>query len=87
MDMLEGRDTIQKFWQGALEMGIKSYEPEIIEVEYSGNLGFFLGKYTLYGDGNKIINKGKFVTVFKNIDGEWKVYRDIFNSSVPLEEK
>ena len=87
MDMLEGRDTIQKFWQGALEMGIKSYQPEIIEVEYSGNLGFFLGKYTLYGDGNKIINKGKFVTVFKNVDGEWKVYRDIFNSSVPLEEK
>ena len=78
MDMLEGRDTIQKFWQGALEMGIKSYQPEIIEVEYSGNLGFFLGKYTLYGDLNKIINKGKFITVFKNVDGEWKVYRDIF---------
>jgi ketosteroid isomerase-like protein len=87
MDMLEGRDTIQKFWQGALEMGIKSYQPEILEVEYSGNLGFFLGKYTLYGDGNQIINKGKFITVFKNIDGEWKVYRDIFNSSIPLEEK
>ena len=87
MDLLEGRDTVLKFWQGALEMGIKSYEPKIIEVEYSGNLGFFLGKYTLYGDGNQIINKGKFITVFKNVDGDWKVYRDIFNSSLPLEEK
>jgi ketosteroid isomerase-like protein len=87
MDMLEGRDIILKFWQGALEMGIKSYEPKIIEVEYSGNLGFFLGTYTLYGAGKKIINKGKFITVFKNVDGEWKVYRDIFNSSVPLEGK
>ena len=87
MDMLEGRDSIQAFWQRALEMGIKSYQPEILEVEYSGNLGFFLGKYTLYGDGNQIINKGKFITVFKNIDGEWRVYRDIFNSSIPLEEK
>ena len=87
MDMLEGRDSIQAFWQRALEMGIKSYQPEILEVEYSGNLGFFLGKYTLYGDGNQVINKGKFITVFKNIDGEWRVYRDIFNSSMPLEEK
>ena len=87
MDMLEGRDSIQAFWQRASEMGIKSYQPEILEVEYSGNLGFFVGKYTLYGNENKIINKGKFITVFKNIDGEWKVYRDIFNSSVPLEEK
>ena len=87
MDMLEGRDSIQAFWQRASEMGIKSYQPEILEVEYSGNLGFFVGKYTLYGNENKIINKGKFITVFKNIDGEWRVYRDIFNSSIPLEEK
>ena len=87
MDMLEGRDSIQAFWQRASEMGIKSYQPEILEVEYSGNLGFFLGKYTLYGDVNQIINKGKFITIFKNIDGEWRVYRDIFNSSIPLEEK
>jgi len=47
----------------------------------------FVGKYTLYGNENQVINKGKFITVFKNIDGEWKVYRDIFNSSIPLEEK
>ena len=87
MDMLEGRDSIQAFWQRASEMGIKSYQPEILEVEYSGNLGFFVGKYTLYGNENKIINKGKFLTVFKNLDGEWRVYRDIFNSSIPLEEK
>ncbi len=87
MDMLEGRDSIQAFWQRASEMGIKSYQPEILEVEYSGNLGFFVGKYTLYGNENQIINKGKFLTVFKNIDGEWRVYRDIFNSSIPLEEK
>ena len=87
MDMLEGKDSIQAFWQGALEMGIKSYQPEILEVEHSGNLGFFVGKYTLYGDGNQVINKGKFITVFKNIDGKWKVYRDIFNSSIPLEKK
>ena len=87
MDMLEGRESIQSFWQGALEMGIKSYQPEILEVEYSGNWGFFLGKHTLYGDENQLISKGKFITVFKNIDGEWRVHRDIFNSSIPLGEK
>ena len=87
MDMLEGRDSIQAFWQRASEMGIKSYQPEILEVEYSGNLGIFVGKYTLYGDGSQVNNKGKFLIVFKNIEGKWKVYRDIFNSSIPLEEK
>ena len=69
MDMIEGKDTIQKFWRGALEMGIKSYKPEIIEVESSGDLGFFAGTYTLFGTENQILNKGKFLSVFENIDG------------------
>ena len=87
MDMIEGKDTIQTFWQGALDMGIKSYTAEMIEVESSGNLGFLVGKYTVFGNENQVINKGKVLTVLKNIDGKWKIYRDIFNSSIPLEEK
>ena len=87
MDILEGRKTIQAFWQGALEMGIKSYKPEMTEVESSGNLGFCIGTYAIYGTDDQEINKGKFLTVLKNIDGKWKIYRDIFNSSIPLENK
>jgi uncharacterized protein (TIGR02246 family) len=87
MDLIEGKDTIQTFWQGALDMGIKSYTAEMIEVESSGNLGFLVGKYTVFGNENQVINKGKVLTVLKNIDGKWKIYRDIFNSSIPLEEK
>ncbi len=87
MDMLEGKDSIQAFWQRVLEMGIKSYKPEMIEVESSGNLGFLVGTYTVFGNENQVVNKGKVLTVLKNIDGKWKIYRDIFNSSIPLEEK
>ena len=87
MDLIEGKDTIQTFWQGALDMGIKSYTAEMIEVESSGNLGFLVGKYTVFGNENQVINKGKVLTVLKNIDGKWKIYRDMFNSNIPLEEK
>ena len=87
MDMIEGKDTIQTFWQGALDMGIKSYTAEMIEVESSGNLGFLVGTYTVFGNENQVINKGKVLTVLKNIDGKWKIYRYMFNSSIPLEEK
>ena len=73
--------------QGALEMGIKSYKPEMTEVESSGNLGFCIGTYAIYGTDDQEINKGKFLTVLKNIDGKWKIYRDMFNTSIPLEEK
>jgi ketosteroid isomerase-like protein len=86
MDILEGRKTIKAFWQGALEMGIKSYKAEMTEVESSGNLGFCIGTYAIYGENDQEINKGKFLTVLKNVDGKWKIYRDTFNSSTPLEE-
>ena len=71
MDLIEGKDTIQTFWQGALDMGIKSYAAEMIEVESSGNLGVFVGKYTVFGSENQVINKGKVLTVLKNIDGKF----------------
>jgi hypothetical protein len=50
-------------------------------------LGFFVGKYTLYSSENQEIDQGKYVSVLKNIDGKWKVHRDVYNSSMPLEEK
>jgi len=56
-------------------------------VESSGNLGFLVGTYTVFGNENQVINKGKVLTVLKNIDGKWKIYRDMFNTSIPLEEK
>jgi len=87
MDMLEGKDSIQAFWQGALDMGIKSFKSEMIDMDASGNLGYFVGKYTLYGNDNQEVDQGKWISVLKNIDGKWKVHRDIFNTSTPLEEK
>ena len=87
MDFVEGKNAIQNFWQGALEMGVKSFKSEIIETESSGNLGYLVGKYILYGSENQEVDRGKYISVLKNIDGKWKVHRDIYNSSIPLEEK
>lgn len=87
MGMLEKIESIKSFWKGVIDMGIKVYEPEFKEIEYSGELGFAVGNSTLYGDAKNVLNKGKFLTVFKNIGGEWKIHRDIFNSSVPLESE
>ena len=87
MDFVEGKNAIQTFWQGALEMGVKSFKSEVIETESSDNLGYLVGKYTLYGSENQEVDQGKYISVLKNMDGIWKVHRDIYNSSIPLEGK
>lgn len=85
MDFIEGKNAIQTFWQGALEMGIKSFKGEMIEAESSGNLGYSVYRYSLYGNEDQEIDKGKGLSVLKNIDGKWKIHRDVYNSSMPLE--
>jgi len=41
-----------------------------------------IGTYELQGEANQILDKGKFIVVWKMEDGKWKIYRDISNSSV-----
>ena len=36
MDFVEGKNAIQAFWQGALEMGVKSFKSEIIDINHLG---------------------------------------------------
>jgi len=86
MDIVEGRSAIQTYWQGALDMGIKSFKGEMIDADSSGNLGYLVGKYILYDSDNQELDQGRWISVLNNIDGKWKVHRDIFQRSTPLEE-
>ena len=57
------------------------------EIEVSGDLAVVRGVYSLTAvpkaDGDPIPVDGKYMSVLKKQpDGEWKLYRDIFNSNV-----
>jgi len=57
------------------------------EVRESGEWGFSRGNYWIIitpEEGEKVKISGKFLTVFeKQIDGSWKIARDIFNYNAP----
>jgi len=52
-DFLTGRQAIQTFWQGLMDMGIKSAKLEIVEVEGHGDTAIEVSKYTLQGEGGR----------------------------------
>lgn len=81
MDIVVGRSAIQNFWQGALAMGIKSYKGELVEAEIFGGTGYLVGTYKLFGQGGESIGNGKFMSILKKVQDQWKVHRDIYNSS------
>jgi uncharacterized protein (TIGR02246 family) len=82
-DVMTGKEAIQAFWQGAMDMGIRSAQLEIVEVEDHGDTAIEVSRYTLCGEGGQVLDRGKYIVVWKREGGQWKLHRDIFNSSMP----
>ena len=75
--------NIAHFWQGAINMGIKSGALKSQEVEVHGTTAIEVGTYVLRGAGKAPLDTGKYIVVWKKEGRNWKLYRDIFNSSQP----
>lgn len=82
-DFIAGKQAIQTFWQGAMNTGITGAKLETVEVENYGDTAGEVGKYTLQGEGGKVVDMGKYVVIWKQESGQWKLHRDIWNSSTP----
>ena len=82
-ESITGRHGIQAFWQGAMDMGVKAAKLESVEVEGHGTTTIEVGKYELYAAGKQMVDKGKYIVVWKQEHGEWRLARDIWNTSLP----
>jgi uncharacterized protein (TIGR02246 family) len=82
-DFVTGKEAIQAFWQAVMGMGIKGARLETVEVEGHGDTAVEVGKYTLLGGEGQQLDQGKYIVIWKQEKGQWKLYRDIFNSSMP----
>jgi len=82
-DFVTGTQAIQATFQAFMDMGIKAIKLETIEVEGYGDTASEVGKYTLEGEGGQVLDQGKFIVIWKQEAGQWKLHRDIINSSMP----
>ena len=80
-DFIQGREAIQGFWQAVMDMGIKEAKLDIQEVELQGDTIIEVGRYQLSGAGGEVMDWGKYLVVWKQQDGDWKLHRDIWNTS------
>lgn len=82
-DFVTGHEAIQAFWQALMDMGIREAKLEIVEVESHGDTAIEVSKFTLLGESEQVLNQGKYMVVWKQDQGQWKMHRDIFNTSMP----
>ncbi len=86
MDMIKGRDAIVGLWQALFDMGIRSVKLETVEVEDGEQLAVEVGRFDLYSADRQLLDHGKYVVIWKHEEGKWKLHRDIFNSSLPVQK-
>ena len=79
--VVTGQASISEFWHGAMHMGIASAGLETVEIDDRGDTVIEIGRYTFVASDGETLDRGKFLVVWKSVDGSWKLHRDIWNSS------
>jgi len=74
---------IASAWGGAIRSGMKELKVTTADVIGSADVLAETGMYEVIGEGNKTLDKGKYVVIWKPENGGWKIYRDIGNSNMP----
>tara|TARA_Y100000746_G_scaffold212992_1_gene205217 strand:+ start:631 stop:1008 length:378 start_codon:yes stop_codon:yes gene_type:complete len=82
-DFLTGRSAIQGFIQGMMDSGIQSIQLITNELEEFDDTAIEIGRFVLKTGDNQIADEGKFIVIWKLESGNWKLHRDIINSSIP----
>ncbi len=82
-DFVRGAEQIQTFWKNVIAMGLRDVKLETAEVEAHGDLAIETGLYTLLTPDGATADRGKYLVVWKNEHGTWKLRRDIWTTSQP----
>jgi ketosteroid isomerase-like protein len=56
-------------------------------VEAHGDMAYEVGKLTLKGEDGTVLDSGKYVVIWKRENGQWRLHRDIWNTSMPAPEQ
>jgi len=84
-----GTNEIRATWTGFLSP-FSNTELTLIadDVQQSGDMAVETGRYIVHltpkGTTAAVSDNGKYVVAWKKVNGRWRIYRDIFNSDLPL---
>lgn len=76
-----GRESIASTMSGFINSGVSSVDLRTIEVWGTKDLVTEEGEYTLHA-GDQQVDQGKYLVLWKKVDGKWYLFRDIFNSNL-----
>lgn len=83
-DLINGRNNIEGFWRGIMTAGVRGVRLESQNTEQYGDIVAEIGRFTIFIEEKQVMDEGKYLVLWKQEKGEWKLFRDIWNSSRPI---
>lgn len=80
-EVVKGKDILNA-WGAAIRMGVQM---SFSTTDITGSPTFIIetGNYEMKDKSKTLIDRGKYVVVWENRNGDWKLYRDIGSTSMP----
>ena len=78
---VSGRPAILKYWQGALSHGVGAVKFTTLEVYGRGATATEVGEFAIADKTGKQLDRGKYIVIWRRVDGSWKLHRDMYASS------
>jgi len=85
-DAITGRPAIRAAWETRVAPGERSVKLESVEVEGHGDTAIEVGLYSVLGPDKEELDRGKYIVIWKLEEGQWRIHRDILNTSLPPRE-
>jgi uncharacterized protein (TIGR02246 family) len=80
---IQGRAAIQTFWTKFINSGATKIKLTTLEVWGDSSMITEEGLYDFKSKDGVALGKGKYIVVWKKVDGKWRIHRDISNSDLP----
>jgi ketosteroid isomerase-like protein len=83
MPQICGQQGIIAYFNGGYQMGVRDIKLTTNEVMGGKDGVIETGAYEIFGAQGMSFEKGKFIVIWKEENGKWKMHRDIWNSDAP----
>lgn len=83
MEIVNGRAAIQEFVAKTNPPGGPAFEIATVETLVFGDYAHRQGSFTVKGLDGASLETGKFLELWKKVDGKWLIHRDMWSGNAP----
>ena len=80
---IEGKENIRSYFSNMMRKGIATIDLKTIKILGDSSILAEEGTYLFSDSKKKQVDKGKYIVLWKQEAGNWKMYRDMWTSDLP----